>query len=159
MPYAADTSVQVERSQREIEQLVRKAGAVSFYRGQSEGKAVIGFELQDRRILFELPMPKADEFATFVRRGRTVKSAPHQVEQLLDQAERAKWRALALCIKAKLISVESGVESFEEAFLANVVVPHDGRAVRFGAVALQAISSAYKSGQQLPPLLGAGSAP
>jgi hypothetical protein len=34
------------------------------------------------------------------------------------QARRQKWRALSLCIKAKLERVESKIETFEEAFLA-----------------------------------------
>lgn len=157
MSYASGTGVSVERSQREIEQLVRAAGASSFYRGQQAGRAVVGFELKDRRILFELPMPGDEEFATFKRRGRVVQTPPHQVEQLRDQAERAKWRALALCIKAKLVSVDSGVESFEEAFMANVVVQHEGKAMRFAAVALKAIGQAYRDGE-LPPLLPSGGA-
>lgn len=159
MSYASETSVPVDRSQREIEQLVLKAGATSFYRGQDGAKALIGFQLKERRIMFDLPLPQPDEFAFYERRGRKVKSAPHQVEQMLEQAERAKWRALALCIKAKLVSVESGVESFEEAFLAQVVVPHDGRAVRFGALAMKAIAASYSTGKPMPPLLPSGDEP
>ncbi len=46
----------------------------------------------------------------------------------LDQKNRQRARALMLVIKAKLESVESGVETFEEAFLANVMGA-DGRTV------------------------------
>jgi hypothetical protein len=41
-----------------------------------------------------------------------------------QKTRRQKWRALLLCIKAKLESVASGIESFEEAFLAHVVLPN-----------------------------------
>jgi len=153
--FAADTKVPVHRSQQEIEELVRAAGAKSFYRGDDQGKAIIGFQIRDRRILFELPLPTAKEFETVVRRGRTIRVPPGQVAQLLEQATRARWRALSLAIKAKLVGVEAGVESFDEAFLAQIVVPHEGRAVRFAAVALAAIGGAYKDGK-LPPLLGPG---
>lgn len=152
MTYAAETSVPVDRSQREIEDLVRKRGAVGFMRGELEGRAVVAFQLKDRRVQFELPLPRAEEFSHVERRGRKVKAAPHQVEQLVGQAERARWRALALAIKAKLVSVETGVESFEEAFLAQIVVPGHGR---FGNWAIPAIAEAYGSGK-LPPLLPAG---
>lgn len=157
MSYASGTEVQVERSQREIELLVTKAGASAYYRGTEAGKAAIGFQLKDRRILFELPLPQPGEFATFKRRGVVYRTPPHLTQQLVEQACRARWRALCLAIKAKLVSVESGVESFEEAFLAQLVVPgDDGRAARFGAIALKAIAGAYKSGKPMPPLLPSG---
>jgi hypothetical protein len=41
---------------------------------------------------------------------------------------REKWRAQLLCIKAKLVSVDSGIETFEDAFMAHVVMP-DGQTV------------------------------
>lgn len=136
--YAANTSVPVAQSIGEIEKMVRGAGATSFYRGDDGDRAVIGFQLKDRRIMFELPL------------ARDVR----QTQQSYEQALRSRWRALVLAIKSKLVSVESGVESFEEAFLAHIVVPHEGRATRFAAVALQAISNAYQNGKPMPPLLG-----
>jgi hypothetical protein len=45
-----------------------------------------------------------------------------------DQQARQKWRALLLCLKAKLEAVESDIFSFEEEFLAHVVMP-DGKTV------------------------------
>lgn len=152
MSYAAATSVPVERSQREIENLVAKHGATRFFRGYEEGRAVIGFELKDRRIQFELPLPRPEEFATYERRGRAVKSTPQQVQYSIEQATRSRWRALSLAIKAKLVSVDTGVESFDEAFLAQIVVP-GGRP--FGKTAIPAINDAYRTGK-LPPLLPAG---
>jgi hypothetical protein len=58
---------------------------------------------------------------------------------------------LLLCIKAKLESVEAKIETFEEAFLAHVVLP-DGETV--GEHALPAVAAIYKGGQ-LRPLLPA----
>lgn len=155
MSYAQDTSVPVERSQREIETLLQKYGAKKFGRGYEEGRAVIWCELADRRLMFELRMPTAQELATDKQRSRGKLATPDQVAQ----AERARWRALALAIKAKFVAVESGVETFEEAFLAQIVVPHDGRAVRFSRVAIKAIQDAYTTGGNLPPLLPSGGAP
>jgi hypothetical protein len=45
-----------------------------------------------------------------------------------EQACRSRWRALFLCIKAKLESIESGIETFEDAFLAHIQMP-DGKTV------------------------------
>ncbi len=39
------------------------------------------------------------------------------------KAARQKWRALLLVIKAKLESVESEIETLEQAFYANIVLP------------------------------------
>lgn len=136
--YAGNTHVPIQQSAAEIEKMVRTAGATSFYRGDDGDKAVIGFQLKDRRIMFELPLG----------RGRD------QSQTAYEQALRSRWRALVLAIKSKLVSVAAGVESFEEAFLAHIVVPHEGRATRFAAVALQAIARAYESGKPMPPLLG-----
>jgi hypothetical protein len=68
-----------------------------------------------------------------------------------QKAQRQKWRALLLCIKAKLEAVESKIETFEEAFLAHVVMP-DGKTV--GDHTLTAIAVAYE-GKDMPPLLPA----
>ena len=77
-------------------------------REAKRGDAMV-FEAHQRRIRFDLPLPE----------GNSDKNA---------QAIRQRWRALLLCIKAKLESVESKIESFEDAFLAHVVMP-DGRSV------------------------------
>ncbi len=155
MTYASGTTVQIDRSQRDIEELVSRSGASKFMRGHDERVATILFEIADRRIMFELQLPKLDDYATKQVGKRVRKLAPHQQEQEHYQACKARWRALFLTIKAKLVSVEAGIETFEEAFLAQVVVPHNGRAERFGKVATAAILQAYGGGD-LPPLLPSG---
>ena len=69
-------------------------------------------------------MPRKTErrFTHHSRGARTPDAALKEWEQ----AVRQRWRALALVIKAKLESVESGIETTEQAFLANVVVMADG---------------------------------
>lgn len=37
---------------------------------------------------------------------------------------RRRWRALALGIKGKLETVATGIQTFEEEFLANIVLPN-----------------------------------
>ena len=60
-----------------------------------------------------------------------------------EQALRTRWRALLLCIKAKLESVESGIETFDTAFMAQIVLP-DGRTVEERV--LPEIEKAYLTG-------------
>ena len=67
-----------------------------------------------------------------------------------QQACRQRWRALALVIKAKLEAVETGIATFEQEFLAYIVLPN-GQSV--GDTAIPAIEAAA-AGKDLPPLLG-----
>lgn len=132
MTYAARTDVPIERSRSEIEKTLKRYGAKSFAYFSEKGRAIVVFEASDRRIRFDIPLPDGD-------------SAKDQ------QQERSRWRALLLCIKAKLESVDSKIESFEEAFLAHVVMP-DG--ITVGQHTRPLIASSYKSGD-IQPLLPA----
>lgn len=50
MKYASQTSVSVEKSKGEIERSLQKYGASAFTSGWTKGKAVIAFEMNERRI-------------------------------------------------------------------------------------------------------------
>lgn len=145
--FAANTKVSAARSQEEIRLVVKKYGAKSFGSFEDGDKAIVLFETQDRRVRFTLtlPDPEGDQFV--YSRGKL--RAPYQIVPLWEQACRQRWRALLLAIKAKLESVEAGIESFDEAFLSHIVLP-TGEA--FGPRALDAIAAAY-DGKPLPPLL------
>lgn len=122
--FAATTKVQVDQTRNEIERVLARYGANKFAYFSEAGRAIILFEAHSRRIRFDLPVPE----------GESDKDA---------QARRQKWRALLLCIKAKLESVESKIESFEEAFLAHVVMP-DG--ITVGQHTKPLIEQTYKTG-------------
>lgn len=61
--------------------------------------------------------------------------------------------AEACCIKAKLESIESGIETFEDAFLAHIMMP-DGATV--GEHAKPMIARSYESGTMQPLLPAPG---
>lgn len=122
--FAATTKVPVDQTRNEIERVLARYGANKFAYFSESGRAIILFEAHSRRIRFDLPVPE----------GESDKDA---------QARRQKWRALLLCIKAKLESVESKIESFEEAFLAHVVMP-DG--ITVGQHTKPLIEQTYKTG-------------
>lgn len=132
MAYAEKTRVPVEQSRTEIERLLAKykAGSVAVY--SSPDQSAIAFEMRDRRVIFRLSMPKGDD--------------PNAA-----QKRRQRWRSLLLAIKAKLASVEDGVETFEDAFLAHIVMP-DGSTV--SEHVRPRIESAYKDGKMQPLLPG-----
>lgn len=131
MAYAENTTVPVSKSRIEIEELIRKYGAGQFVSGYSGNRAVIGFTLNGRQIKFVLEIPE----------GKT--------DRQTQQIERQRWRALLLVIKAKLEAIESGISSFDEEFMSNIVLSN-GQTV--GEYVGPQIEQAYLTGN-MPPLL------
>lgn len=148
MTYAAKTEVSVEKTESEIKSTIRRYGATAFASMEGRGAAMIAFEMKDRRITFKLPLPSQDE-KQFTINGRNQPRSKEQQFEAWEQACRSRWRALFLCIKAKLESVDAGIETFEDAFLAHIQMP-DG--MTFGEHARPAIAKAYETGT-MPPLL------
>lgn len=160
--YAKDTGVSVERTKAELETIITKYGADSFatMNSTSKGIAAIMFELHERRVVFELPLPKLVDFATTSyevkasRDGRrahtkTTEHSAAKQRKLWEQACRQRWRALALAVKAKLEAVASGITSFEEEFLAHIMLPNGSTVGKHMVPQLQA---AYDN-NTMPPLL------
>lgn len=129
MPYAEGTKVEVSKSQADIERLVRKKGGDQYMAGWTQNCAQVAFTINDRMVRFTVPLDRAG--AGFEREHRRV------------------WRSLLLVIKTKFEIVETGIESFEEAFLANVVMS-DGQT--WGDWAAPQVQLMYERGE-MPPLL------
>lgn len=124
--YAARTSVPVERSRNEIEQILARYGAKQFMYGWTMQGAIIAFVVtvqsgQDRQVRFELPLPSRDE-RRFTHHSRGLRAAT-EAEKQWEQACRQRWRALALVVKAKLEAIASGIATFEDEFLAYTMLP------------------------------------
>ena len=145
MSFAEGTTVSVEKSRAEIEKLITKYGATSTAFMTAPGRAIVCFEANGRRIMFELKLPDRGE-KRFLRDGRG--SLMPQLKQIekWEQACRQRWRALALVIKAKLEAVESGITTFEDEFLAHIVMP-DGQTV--ATHIKPRIAEAYEGGKML----------
>ena len=121
--YAKDTTVPVERSKSEIERTLTRYGADQFASGWTHGVAVIAFRAKDRHVKFELPLPAmSDDAFSKTPKGRLRRSADLR-QAAYEQECRSRWRALALAIKAKLEAVEAGITTFEQEFLAHIVIP------------------------------------
>lgn len=95
--------------------------------------AVVEFAMRERRLRFRIGTPLDSNHATDRQR---------------EQFVRTRWRALLLTIKAKLESVEAAIEVFDEAFMAQTVMP-DGKTVAEHVV--PAIKSSYE-GNAVPLL-------
>jgi hypothetical protein len=149
--YAANTDVSVSNSKAEIERIVGRYGANGFMSGWNGNRAVIAFAMSDRQVRFTLDMPaREDPVFTEYKQGRsTFLRTPSEAEKRWEQACRQKWRALALVVKAKLEAVESDISTFEDEFMANIVLP-GGRTV--SEEVRPRIAQAYASGTMQPLL-------
>lgn len=127
MTFAKGTEVSVTKSRAEIERLIERYGATSTAFMNAPGRAIVCFEASGRRIMFELKLPSIED-KRFQRDGRGSTRTPEKRHEVWEQACREKWRALALVIKAKLEAVEAGITTFEDEFLAHIVMP-DGQTV------------------------------
>lgn len=148
--YAEGTTVEPETSRMEIEKTLRRYGADQFVSGWDSTRAVIGFTADARQVRFLLEMPRVEEMPKVDGRGSALTS--DQRMKRLAAEERRRWRALALVVKAKLEVVESGIATFEQEFLAHIVMP-DGRTV--GEHVAPGVEQAYTNGL-MPPLLALG---
>ena len=130
-PYAYRTSVPAEQSRAEIERTLQRYGADEFGFTVTRDRAQIGFRMHDRMLRFTIPL---------------------KVENRRDPEgeARRRWRTLLLSIKSKLESVRSEVTTFEEEFLAHIVIPGDGRTI--GEALVPQLANAYQT-RKMPKLL------
>lgn len=120
MAYAEATKVTVEKSVAEIVTLVRKNAGSQIAQLDDDNRYVIAFTMADRQVRFTVVFDPVDH-KRFQLDGRGSMRTAAQRRDHWEQHRRQRMRAMLLVIKAKFESVESGVETFEQAFLANVV--------------------------------------
>lgn len=146
-PYAEGTSVPAAQTQMEIQSYLAKRGCSSVGMGFEPGAVIVVFAMKhpDKmlgdnskiHVSFRMPMPSEQRMS----------------RDAFERRVREKWRALGLAIKSKFVSIDAGVESFEEAWLPHIVIPGGGTV---GEHVLPAVREAYRSGKKMPPLLGSG---
>ncbi len=122
-PYAATTEVSVGKSKAAIEDLLRTHGAVEFASGWTATHDKLQFKLHDQLIRFTLPRPDRND-RKFTRDRRGFARSPTSAQQHFDQADRQRWRALYLVIRAKLEAIQAGIAIYEAEFLAFIVQPN-----------------------------------
>lgn len=111
MAYAKNSKVSVDKTIGDIRKVIEKAGASGFAYAERDNKAQIMFMFRNGRgVRMTLRMPPPPSNPTEANK------------RSYDQIKRSKWRCLLLCIKAKVESIESGIETFEEAFLPHLVL-------------------------------------
>ncbi len=125
MAFAEGTTVPAGKTRGEIEMLVQKYGAKRFASGWiDDTHAAISFVAHGRLVRFTLPLPTRDYASLMLKKTKRYQySAPpaNAIDSALEAEQRRRWRCLLLAMKAKLEVVETGIETFEQAFLANIV--------------------------------------
>lgn len=140
--FADTTTVPAERTRAEIESLLKKYNADSFASGWNDREAFVAFRAHDRMVRFKIALPDPKD-RKFTHRDAHYRRSDVQTEALYEQAIRTIWRRLLLCIKAKLESVASGIEQFETAFAAHILLPN-GQTV--GEWVGPQVAAAYQNG-------------
>jgi hypothetical protein len=125
--YASQTVVSPEKSRAEIENTLKRFGADQFMYGYDQEKAVVRFRAKGKLVSFVLPLPDPQE-RRFTHVRQWTERAEKQRQAAYDQVIRQRWRALALVIKAKLEAVESEITTFEDEFMAHLLLP-DGQTI------------------------------
>lgn len=157
-----DTSVPVEKSQGEIRRLLHANGAANFSFGEGifEGTiwALVEFVHHEQLVRVRVPLKEPDPRVVAGKVQRAVTRSKAQiVDDMVEQEARRIWRVLYHGLKARLVSVEEGVETFEQAFLAHLVDPVTNRTLWEAAKALieQGAMKRGGAGVELgPPQLG-----
>lgn len=141
MPYASKTQVPVTQTMAEIGRLLGRLKVESQALGvdRRTGRISIAFEVNDLRFRFTAPLPNR----------QTLTAAA------FAQEERRIWRSLHYVIKAKIESIESGIETIAVALLAHIVMPSGNT---LAEEVLPDVRRAYEQAGWQRPALGPGGA-
>jgi hypothetical protein len=135
--FAEKTRVPVIQSRGEIERMLSRHRCSQYgtFVDYDKLTARVQFAAQKRIVRFEVKLPDPKTFGQGDRR---------------EQEERRVWRALLLVIKAKLEAVQNEIATFEEEFLAHIVLPNDQTVA---TVIAPLIQEAYTRGRMPRQLL------
>ena len=149
MAYAASTEVSAEKSRAEIEKLLARHKCTKFMTGvdHETHSAMVQFQAHNRIVKFIVALPNpTDPKYKRVKNSWMDRNAAG-IAKVVAQEERTRWRALLLVIKAKLESVESGIASFEDEFLAHTLLPNQQTVAEYIG---PAVAQMYETGR-MPP--------
>jgi hypothetical protein len=137
--YVRGASLSCSMIQAEIQQMLAGTGAHGFRVASDHGKAAVSFNCGGRRFRLVLEHAGPDSPGAPAHDPLQPSSRIHESKNAQETA-RQSWRQLSLLIQAKLDAVDSGIVTFDEEFLAYMVMP--GGATVFQATA-PAITTAY----------------
>lgn len=120
--YASTTKVPVAKTTAEISALLEKIGASQ--RGvmvdDDNTCAVVMFVLAGSKYRIDVPLPE-------YYGSQKIKYDPKELRRALadhEQATRSRWRGVLLLLKAKIEAVRLGLSSYEDEFMASLILPN-----------------------------------
>lgn len=155
LTYAKGTQVSIAQSQADIKTLLQRFGAKSFATMEDEKRIGIAFVLDlgekgQRRVLYSVDLPEVSSMTPQARNGVTVGKSIATLTKTRYETEIARiWRTLFLGIKGKLVMVEEGIETVDQAFFANILVGNAGTVYNEVDPTLTEV---YRTGNQQPLL-------
>ena len=114
----SSTEVPVAKSQDELRGLLRKFGADQFSFGEGADWAGVEFVHAEQLVRVRCPVRPGD-----VSTVRSHASTDEKRRLADEQEQKRVWRVLMWSVKARLVAVEEGLETFEQAFLSHLVDP------------------------------------
>lgn len=124
--FAQGTDVPPEKTQMQIQKMLRDQGCQGVMMGYESDRAFIGFVNHSVQVRLFCPL---------VQR---------------DSENRRRWRVMRIVLQSKFEVISCGIKTFEEEFFADIVMP-DGRTV--AQAALPAVTKAISSGVMPSSLL------
>ncbi|WP_336715436.1 hypothetical protein [Arthrobacter sp. USHLN218] len=118
--YVRGASITCAASRAEIQEMLSQYGATGFRTGSENGRTMIAFTADRRRFRFLYEPPGTPEPAGAARSPQQ-RSFPRP--QGRDEFSRRYWHKLSMLVRAKLEAVSAGIASFEDEFLAYMVLP------------------------------------
>jgi len=146
---SADTSTSVSKSQRELEQILRRYGAVDFNLGSDWEKrlARVAFRVPDTPgskmlvpVRLEVSIEAVADALEFTKPRWTGGAKAKPTQHQWEQAERVAWRHLVLWVDAACSATSAGVQTMSEAFLAHMLVKSPDGSVKKVSVLLDEVA-------------------
>jgi len=123
----AGTEVAVTKSQEELRGLLQKFGAQQFSFGEGRDWAGVEFVHSEHLVRVRCPLRLPDDRTVQRYRSGAHTSTAVAVVTLTEKEAKRVWRVLVWSVKARLVAVEEGLETFEQAFLGHLVDPSSDR--------------------------------
>ena len=132
--YGNQSKVTPKETRDQIEAVLERYGADGFQYAvdRRSHRAAIAFRVHGRvvRLTVQMPDPEDAAFATTAsgkkRTQRHRNTLDDPMMKAYERVVRQRWRALLLIVRAKLEAILCGITTFDDEFLANIVIA-DGR--------------------------------
>jgi hypothetical protein len=141
--YVRGSAVSCSASQAEIELMLTGHGAYGFRCASEPGKAVVAFSSDERRYRLVLSLLGPGATPPGPRGASPGQGRSLQGSKSVQEVARRRWRQLSSLIRAKFEAIDSGIVTFDEEFLAYMVMPDGGTVLEESA---PRIAVAYEGG-------------